>query len=115
MQTQLNIRISEEEKLKAEQTARKLGLSLTDLIKIRLKNIQVKDYKQERELVNAIHSLFNQMNRIGLNINQVTKNIHLLKADLKLPENELQQFNLLLSEYNESRKHLFNKIESILP
>src|SRR5690625_2331621 len=108
MQTQLNIRISEEEKLKAEQAARKLGLSLTDLIKVRLKNIPVKDYEQERELVNAIHTLFNQINRIGHNINQVTKNIHLLKDDLKLPENELHQFNLLLSEYNESRKHLFN-------
>ena len=110
---QLHIRISEEQKTEVHKLAKERGLSITELILIRLKDLPLKDYTHEKQFLPHLLNLTKELHYIGNNINQVTVAIHHIKNGHEIPAGELEVFNTLLSEYSKSREVLSKQLATI--
>jgi hypothetical protein len=111
--TQINIRISEEDKATFRKMAEEKSTSITELILSGLKGLPVRDYTHEKQFLQYLFNLTKELNYLGNNINQVTIAIHQINNGHKIPANEFAAFNALLRQYLESRDILSKQISEI--
>jgi hypothetical protein len=109
-----SFRISLRELEQAKRVARAHGVTLTDLIHLRLRNLPIPDRTEQQERFTAIHTLTQELQYIGHNINQVTTAIHRANIRRNPIAPELQSFNQLLATYLSSRDQLKTLLEQYL-
>jgi hypothetical protein len=109
-----SFRISIRELEQAKRVARAHGITLTDLIHLRLRNLPIPDRIEQQERFTAIHTLTQELQYIGHNINQVTAAIHRANIRRHPIAPELRSFNTLLETYIASRERLKNLLEQYL-
>ncbi len=97
--SQLHIRIETSELDRLRRLSKQRGVTMTEIIISRLRNLPIPDYAQQRELYEALRALTWEMNHIGNNINQVTVNLHIMRKNRQPPGTEQEAFNRLLSSY----------------
>ena len=103
------LRLSKKEKQKIKKIAKENGISMSELVLLRCTGKPVLN-KMEYNLYKAsIHQASQEINAIGNNINQVTHAIHICnKKDISI-EQQLTQFNKLMTLYlkaHEERRSL---------
>jgi hypothetical protein len=107
-------RMPHDELEKVRRTARAHGITLTDLIRLRLRDLPLPDRVAEQERFQCIHALTQEMQHIGHNINQVTAAIHRANK-MNLPiGGEMQRFSVLLESYLANRETLRSLLEKYL-
>ena len=107
-------RMPHDELEKVRRTARAHGITLTELIRLRLRDLPLPDRTVEQERFTSIHALTREMQHIGHNINQVTAAIHRANK-MNLPiGGEIQRFSVLLESYLTSRESLRSLLEKYL-
>lgn len=104
--TMYSFRIPAPELERARRVARAHGISLTELIRIRLRDLPVPDRAEQRQRFEAIHALTLELQYIGHNINQVTAAIHRANIRRQPFGSELGRFDSLLQAYLDSRERL---------
>ena len=110
----LSIRLEEQEFLRLKKLGLNRGMTMTDIIHHRLRNLPIPDYTHERELFSHIQALTREMNHIGNNINQVTTNLHILRKNRQYPGQEMIRFNSLFQAYLEKRDDLKACLDKLL-
>jgi hypothetical protein len=76
-----------------------LGVSKTDLIRMRILSDAKKSVINSRELIKYLDDAGAEMGRIGNNINQLAKHANTLKLKGALNPAIIAQFNVLFEEY----------------
>ncbi len=97
--SQLHIRIEASELEKLRRLSKQRGVTMTEIIISRLRNLPIPDYAHQRELYEVLRSLTWEMNHIGNNINQVTVNLHIMRKNRQPPGTQQEAFNRLLASY----------------
>ena len=110
---QIHVRVTEEEKAKLKKTATQAGLTITEIISARLKDMPVKNYQKENEFLLKLNELTQQLGYIGNNINQVTVSIHQIKSSLLMDSEPINEFNSLMRQYLETRSELSDNLKKI--
>jgi len=98
----------------ARSVARAHGITLTELIRLRLRNLSVPDRSGQQLRFESLHALTQELQYIGHNINQVTTAIHRANIRQHSIEPELCAFNQLLESYLASRERLRELMEQYL-
>jgi ribosomal 50S subunit-associated protein YjgA (DUF615 family) len=101
-----SFRIPGPELERARRVARAHGLSLTELIRLRLRDLPVPDRTEQQRRFEAIHALTREMQYIGHNINQVTVAIHRANRRGQSFGAALERFEGLLQAYLDTRERL---------
>lgn len=114
MKTQLHCRCTVEQKGEIETNAASLGMTVTDLILARCRNIPVKDRSLERQVYEAMMALTKEFNQIGRNINQAVTAIHTLKFTDMQRDKRLDEFNALFKQYLDKRDGLSILLENVV-
>jgi hypothetical protein len=83
--SQLKIRLSSHELERFKSLAKKRGLSLTELVQLRIRNKPLPDRNWEKELQSMMSEFVTAVNRIGNNIEQVKLNLHILRGRREAP------------------------------
>jgi hypothetical protein len=109
-----SFRISVRELDQAKRVARAHGVTLTELIHLRLKNLPIPDRADQQTRLSSIHALTQELQYIGHNINQVTTAIHRANIRRHPIAPELSSFNTLLETYIASRDRLKTLLEQYL-
>ncbi len=97
--SQLHIRIEASELDKLRRLSKQRGVTMTEIIISRLRNLPIPDYAHQRELYEVLRALTWEMNHIGNNINQVTVNLHIMRKNRQPPGTEQEAFNRLMASY----------------
>ncbi|MDB5086732.1 MAG: Bacterial mobilization protein MobC [Mucilaginibacter sp.] len=95
----INVRFTEEEFREVTELEKELGVSKTDLIRMRILSDAKKTVINSRELIRYLDSAGAEMGRIGNNINQLAKHANTLKLQGHLNSTIIVQFNRLFEEY----------------
>jgi antitoxin component of RelBE/YafQ-DinJ toxin-antitoxin module len=111
--SRLDIRVTPDKKQEIKEIAKKLGLTMTELILTRLNDLPLKDYNKENEFLKVANELTQELGYIGNNINQVTIAIHQMKNSQKINQGEIIEFNKLMGLYNTKRNELSEKLSKI--
>lgn len=95
----INVRFTELEYREIADLEKELGISKTDLIRMRMLSDAKKVVINSRELIRYIDSAGAEMGRIGNNINQLAKHANTLRLKSALNPEVITQFNRLFEEY----------------
>lgn len=107
------VRIDPLAKKDCQELAKEMGLTLSELIILRLQNLPI-DNKYDKDLKTQLLLLKREMNAIGVNINQVTHAIHIERLLQSGAGKELAAFNDLLRVYNERISEMNNSFITLL-
>ena len=110
---QIHVRVTEEEKAQLKKTATKAGLTITELISARLKDMPVKNYEKETEFLLKANELTQELGHIGNNINQATIAIHQMKSAQVPIHPAVTEFNNLIRQYLEKRQELTEDLKKL--
>ncbi|GAC1310382.1 MAG: hypothetical protein NVSMB24_27500 [Mucilaginibacter sp.] len=95
----INVRFTEDEYKDVAELEKQLGITKTDLIRMRILSDAKKIVINSRELIKYLDSAGAEMGRIGNNINQLAKHANTLKLKGALNPVIIEQFNRLFEEY----------------
>ena len=95
----INVRFTELEYREIADLEKELGISKTNLIRMRMLSDANKVVINSRELIKYIDSAGAEMGRIGNNINQLAKHANTLRLKSALNPEVIRQFNILFEEY----------------
>lgn len=109
------IRLSEDDKIFYQHFIRDLGYkSLSSFVLDRLKNMPIQNLTEKKMKFDGLRTLSKEVNAIGHNINQITKEVHIqLKEPNVLDRMYLEQLKEQLNRFDEKIKS-FNKTCSSL-
>ena len=83
-----------------------LGISKTELVRLRLLNGSERMLMNTRELIGQLDIIGAEMGRIGNNINQLAKHAHIMRLNGEMPIYVAEKFNALFEEYLDSQRRL---------
>jgi hypothetical protein len=114
--TRINCRLSFEEKKRLSATAAQNGMDLSELIRLRLKDLPIANQKLKNDFFTVMLELTAEINKIGVNINQITAgyNKHLLCMEFESASGSIKEFNRLFKIYQASIDRLYFQIEELL-
>ncbi|OIQ68649.1 bacterial mobilization protein (MobC) [mine drainage metagenome] len=95
----ISVRFTEDEYKDVAELEKQLGITKTDLIRMRILSDAKKTVFNSRELIKYLDSVGAEMGRIGNNINQLAKHANTLKLKGALNSVIIEQFNRLFEEY----------------
>ncbi|CAN5456428.1 hypothetical protein BH09BAC6_BH09BAC6_18300 [soil metagenome] len=95
----INVRFTEDEYGEIAELERELGISKTELIRMRVLSDAKKIIVNSKELIKFLDSVGAEMGRIGNNINQLAKHANTLKLKGALNEAIIIHFNKLFEDY----------------
>ena len=107
------VRVEPSSKTSYKSLASDRGMTLSELIIARLDDVPIDNF-HDKELKTQLLLLKREMNFIGVNINQVTHALHILKNQELPVEGELKVFNELLKIYNDRITEMNNQFKAIL-
>jgi len=90
-----------------------LGITKTELVRVRLLNGSERMLLNTRELISQMDVIGAEMGRIGNNINQLAKHAHIMRLSGEMPVYIAEKFNALFEDYLDSQRRLevvFRKI-----
>jgi hypothetical protein len=91
-------------------------LELSELIRLRLSDLPIANQKLKTEFFTLITELTDEMNKIGVNINQITAgyNRSLLMMDAGGACGSIVEFNRLFKIYQEKIDRLYFQLNALL-
>jgi len=95
----IDTRFTEDEYNEIIALETELGISKTELVRMRVLNNTANIVINSKELIKHLDSLGAEMGRAGNNINQLAKHANTLKLQGAVPPSVAIQFNKLLEEY----------------
>jgi hypothetical protein len=95
----INVRFTEDEYREVAQLEKELGISKTELIRMRVLSNAKNTVINARELIRNMDGVGAEMGRIGNNLNQLAKHANTLKLNGQLSPQTIQNFNDLFKEY----------------
>ena len=95
----INVRFTEDEYKDVAALEKQLGITKTDLIRMRVLSDAKKTVINSRELIKYLDSAGVEMGRIGNNINQLAKHANTLRLQGRLNPLIVDQFNRLFEEF----------------
>jgi Bacterial mobilisation protein (MobC) len=95
----IDTRFTEDEYKLVEDLEKALGVSKTELVRMRLLNNADQVVINAKSLINALDAIGAEMGRIGNNINQLAKHANILKLQGELSPITVTKFNTLLESY----------------
>lgn len=110
----INVRFTEEEYKDITELEKELGVSKTDLIRMRVLSDAKKTVINSRELIRYIDTAGAEMGRIGNNINQLAKHANTLKLKGELNPAIIAQFNLLFEGYIQVQQNFEVSLRKII-
>ncbi len=109
-----SFRIPQEELDRARRVAESHGVTLTELIRIRLRELPVPDRAGRQERFELVQALTREMQYIGHNINQATAALHRAVRRNRPMGAELGRFTTQMEAYMGSRERLRACLEKFL-
>lgn len=110
----INVRFTDDEYSQITELEKELGVSKTDLIRMRLltgsKNIVI----NSRELIRQLDNAGPEMARIGNNINQLARHANTLKLQDALHPHIVTEFNSLFDEYIQMQQQIETALRKII-
>ena len=95
----ITARFTEDEYKLVEKLERTLGVSKTDLVRMRLLENATAVVINAKELIGSIDGIGTELGRCGNNINQLAKYANILQKKGKIDPVVIESFNKLLAEY----------------
>jgi hypothetical protein len=83
-----------------------LGISKTELVRMRLLNGSERMLLNTRELISQMDALGAEIGRIGNNINQLARHANIMKLQGEVPAYVAEKFNELFERYLDSQQRL---------
>ena len=102
----IDVRFTEDEYKIVEKLEITLGVTKTDLVRMRLLENAPAVIMNAKELITAIDSIGTELARCGNNINQLAKYANILQKQRKANPQVIGQFNELLFGYLEKQEQL---------
>ncbi|MGY3212446.1 plasmid mobilization protein [Mucilaginibacter sp. HD30] len=110
----IDARFTEEEYLKITGLEQALGLSKTELIRVRLLNDADRIVVNSRELIRQLDGIGAEMGRAGNNINQLARHTNALNLAGNIPPVVAEKFNYLMTDYVKMQRLLENSLRKII-
>ncbi|WP_345952972.1 plasmid mobilization relaxosome protein MobC [Mucilaginibacter sp. PAMB04168] len=85
---------------------RTLGVSKTELVRVRLLNGSERMLLNTRELISQMDALGAEMARVGNNINQLARHANIMKLQGQVPYYVAEKFNQLFEQYLDLQQRL---------
>ncbi len=95
----INVRFTEDEYKDVAELEKQLGITKTDLIRIRVLSDANKIVINSKELIHHLDKVGAELGRIGNNINQLAKQANTLKLQGALNPVTISKFNALFEDY----------------
>ncbi|MBS7565552.1 plasmid mobilization relaxosome protein MobC [Mucilaginibacter sp. Bleaf8] len=95
----INVRFTEEEFQTVSDLEKSLGITKTELIRMRVLTHAKETLISSKELIRYLDSVGAELSRIGNNINQLARHANSLKLKGGLNPSVIAQFNLLFEDY----------------
>lgn len=96
----VEIRITEAQKKQLKQAAADNGMTMTELILLRIKDLPVPDRHYQDTLFQKLGDAAREINAIGNNLNQAVVALHLIKNGHKIDAGDFERFLQLQETYN---------------
>ncbi|WDF77063.1 plasmid mobilization relaxosome protein MobC [Mucilaginibacter sp. KACC 22773] len=110
----INVRFTEDEYREVAELEKELGVSKTELIRMRVLSNAKNAVINARELIRNMDGVGAEMGRIGNNINQLAKHANTLKLKGQLSPPIIQNFNDLFEEYIRIQQSLEAALRKII-
>ena len=110
----INARFSEGEFVLIGQLEEQLGVSKTDLVRMRLLSDAKTTIINARELIARLDNVGAELGRIGNNINQLARHANTLKLHGTLQPVIVEQFNRLFEEHLQAQQSLEAALRQII-
>jgi capsule polysaccharide export protein KpsE/RkpR len=110
----INARFSEEEFVLIGSLEEQLGISKTELVRMRLLSEAKTTIINARELIARLDSVGAELGRIGNNINQLARHANTLKLQGTLQPVIVEQFNRLFEEHLQAQQSLEAALRQII-
>ncbi|BAU51947.1 plasmid mobilization protein [Mucilaginibacter gotjawali] len=95
----INVRFTEDEYKDVAELEKQLGITKTDLIRMRILSDAKKTVINSKELIHHLDKVGAELGRIGNNINQLAKHANILKLQGRLNPGIISKFNELFGDY----------------
>jgi hypothetical protein len=95
----VNVRFTEDEYEVVTNLEKELGVSKTDLIRMRILTDAKQTVINSKELIKHLDTIGADIGRVGNNINQLARHANVLKLKGQLNPFTIEQFNHLFEEY----------------
>jgi hypothetical protein len=95
----INVRFTDDEYGEITELEQVLGISKTELIRMRVLSDAKKNIVNSKELIKFLDTAGAEMGRIGNNINQLAKHANTLKLKGSLHQEIITHFNKLFEDY----------------
>jgi hypothetical protein len=95
----INVRFTKEEFQTVIDLEKSLGVTKTELIRMRVLSGAKETVINSKELIRYLDSLGAELSRIGNNINQLARHANVLKLQGGVSPSVIAQFNLLFEDY----------------
>lgn len=102
----IDVRFTEDEYEIIEKMESTLGVSKTDLVRMRLLENGRAIVINAKEMITAIDSIGAELGRCSNNINQLAKYANILQKKSRLSPQVVDQFNALMAEYLQKQEML---------
>lgn len=95
----INVRFTEEEYKEVAELEKELGVTKTDLIRMRILSDAKKTVINSKELICHLDKVGAELGRIGNNVNQLAKHANVLRLKGSLNPGIILKFNELIEDY----------------
>ena len=110
----LEIRLTPAEKRFLKAKAKKSGFeSMADFIVSLSKNTPLRDSRYDKIIFDILDTLAIELNKTGVNINQATHVLNILKLQVALGNADLLQFNRLVAAFNQKQDELLTLLRKL--
>ncbi|GAA3989577.1 MobC family plasmid mobilization relaxosome protein [Mucilaginibacter dorajii] len=110
----INVRFTDDEYKEIADLERQLGISKTELIRMRVLTDVKETVINAKELIKHLDALGAEMGRIGNNINQLARHANVLKLKGALNAMIVEKFNRLFGDYIQVQQMLEASLRKII-
>lgn len=110
----LDVRFTKEEYDVILVLEKELGISKTELVRMRVLNDAGRIMLNSRDLIGSLDRIGAEMGRIGNNINQLAKHANTMRLSGSVPPQVAAQFNILLNDYISMQRLLETSLRKII-
>ncbi|MGZ3751869.1 MAG: plasmid mobilization protein [Flavisolibacter sp.] len=110
----ITARFTADEYKLVEKLEKTLGVSKTDLVRLRLLDNATAVVINAKELIGSVDGIGTELGRCGNNINQLAKYANILQKKGRLDKSLIDQFNVLMTGYLEKQEQLEVSLRRII-
>ena len=110
----VDVRFTEEEYQDLTDLEKELGLSKTEIVRLRVLDKGARGVVNAKELVRLLDAVGAEMGRSGNNINQLARHANTLKLQGNVPPGVAAEFNGLLEQYIAMQQSLESALRTII-